>query len=315
MVFCIDNINEQLVKTTCKFDYLSDKVQHFDDLQITNFIISVTNSWASVPVEGFIPPSRDGHSAVVWKDSMLIFGGFEEDNQRFSQEVFMFDFLTKKWKEIKTEGIPPSHRDFHAACMLGDRMYVFGGRSDERGQFHSSSDFYDNAIHILDMKELKWTKPVVKNAPPGRRSNTLWSYQGLVYMFGGFESKNNRHFSDLHCYNPENNTWNQLKAAGQSPVARRRQCTVMVGSKLFLFGGTKPDENPNKRNSLVDLGDLHVLDYENTLFSICVDKIVRSGLYNQYDYLFPECIKEEIQNMINPNNISRVSRTSNSTSG
>lgn len=79
-------------------------------------------------------------------------------------------------------------------------------------------------------------------------------------MFGGYESKNNRHFSDLHCFNPQYNTWTQLKPAGQNPpVARRRQCSVMVGSRLFLFGGTRPHQE--KRTTLVDLGDLHVLDY------------------------------------------------------
>src|SRR4051794_945714 len=125
-------------------------------------------------------------------------------------------------------------------------------------------------------------------------------------MFGGFESKNNRHFSDLYRFNPQDNAWTQLKPAGQSsPVPRRRQCSVMVGNRLFLFGGTRPHET--KRTALVDLGDLHVLDYDNTLFSICVDNIVRSGLYRQYAYLLPECINEEIEHMITPNTMSRVS--------
>jgi len=272
----------------------------------------VSNSWLCVEVDGgFIPPARDGHSAVIWEDKMIIFAGFEEDNQRFSQETFMFDFTQNKWSELKTQGTPPCHRDFHAATMLGDNMYVFGGRSDERGQYHSSVDYYDNAIYVLNMKTLTWSMPKVTNAPIGRRSNTLWAFAGRVYMFGGFESKNNRHFSDLYRFNPQDNTWTQLKPAGQtSPSARRRQCSLMVGNRLFLFGGTRPHET--KRTALVDLGDLHVLDYDNTLFSICVDNIVRSGVYRQYGYLIPECINEEIQHMITPNSMSRLSRTSNS---
>lgn len=134
---------------------------------------------------------------------------------------------------------------------------------------------------------------------------------GKVFLFGGYESKHNRHFGDLHCFNPQDNTWVQLKPAGVNhPVPRRRQCSVMVGSRLFLFGGTRPSET--KRTSLVDLGDLHVLDYENTLFSICVENLVSSSFYRQYKHLIPECIQEEIQHMTTPNTMSRVSRTSNS---
>jgi N-acetylneuraminic acid mutarotase len=207
---------------------------------------------------------------------MIVFGGFEEENQRFSQETFAFDFTTRKWSEFKTEGTPPQHRDFHAACMVDNKMFVFGGkhlrglnlnpfftgRCDERGQFHSSIDFYDNAIHFLDLTTLTWTTPLVKNTPPpGRRSNTLWSYAGRVFMFGGYESKNSRHFSDLYRFDPQERTWTKLKPAGQNPAARRRQCSVMVGNRLFLFGGTRPHET--RRNMLVDLGDLNVLDYGN----------------------------------------------------
>ncbi|KAI6189582.1 hypothetical protein M3Y97_00024000 [Aphelenchoides bicaudatus] len=270
-----------------------------------------SNTWSSIEVEGFIPPARDGHSAVVYGSLMIVFGGFEEENQRFSQETYAFDFSTHKWTELKCSGTLPQHRDFHAATMLGDKMYVFGGRSDERGQFHSSIDYYDNAMHVLDLKTLAWSTPKVTNSPLGRRSNTLWSFTGKVYMFGGFESQNNKHFADLHCFNPQDNSWVQLKPAGSTcPVPRRRQCSVMVGTKLFLFGGTKPHET--KRNSLVDLGDLHILDYENTLFSICVESVVRTGLYRRFNALIPECIQEDIENSITPNILSRVSRTSNS---
>jgi hypothetical protein len=59
---------------------------------------------------------------------MIIFGGFEEENQRFSQETYAFDFTTRKWAEWKCKGTPPQNRDFHAATVLGDKMFVFGGR-------------------------------------------------------------------------------------------------------------------------------------------------------------------------------------------
>lgn len=61
------------------------------------------NKWSIIEVQGPNPPSRDGHTAVVWNDRMYVFGGFEEETQRFSQETYYFDFLTKTWAQVVTE--------------------------------------------------------------------------------------------------------------------------------------------------------------------------------------------------------------------
>lgn len=77
-------------------------------------------------MEGFIPASRDGHSAVVYENWMIVFGGFEEDNQRFSQETFAYDFITRKWTELIVHG--ESFRMISVVCfsmllMNGVRVY------------------------------------------------------------------------------------------------------------------------------------------------------------------------------------------------
>ncbi|KAI6213859.1 Kelch repeat type 2 and Kelch repeat type 1 domain containing protein [Aphelenchoides besseyi] len=264
-----------------------------------------TNTWSSIDVKGYIPPARDGHSCVVWGHKMIVFGGFEEDNQRFSSETYVFDFLTSQWTELKTEGVVPQYRDFHAACVLNDRMYVFGGRCDERGQWHSNVDYYDPFIHYLDLTTNTWYTPkqLEESSPPGRRSNTLWSYDEKIYMFGGYESKSDRHFNDLYCFDPKTSTWSLMKPAGEkAPSARRRQCSVVVDNRLFLFGGTRPHEK--RRGALIDLGDLYVLDYENKLSSICIDTLLRTKFYPKYAYLLPEHICQDIESMITPNELS-----------
>lgn len=99
------------------------------------------------------------------------------------------------------KGAVPLHRDFHTACVLDDgAMYVFGGRSDEHGQFHSNQDVYCDRLYRLDLKPKEadknngngggsvheWT--VVKtsgDAPVGRRSHSVWAYDGCMYVFGG----------------------------------------------------------------------------------------------------------------------------------
>jgi hypothetical protein len=70
-------------------------------MKITLYFL-VTNIWSVVETNGRCPPARDGHSACIIGDSMIIFGGFEEELQRFSQETFAFNFKTLRWTDLRT---------------------------------------------------------------------------------------------------------------------------------------------------------------------------------------------------------------------
>nr|CAD2186660.1 unnamed protein product [Meloidogyne enterolobii] len=59
-----------------------------------------TNLWSIVTTFGQCP-ARDGHTAIVWDDYMFIFGGYEEREQRFSQETYSFHFPTNTWSKLK----------------------------------------------------------------------------------------------------------------------------------------------------------------------------------------------------------------------
>lgn len=52
-------------------------------------------------------------------------------------------------------------------------MYVFGGRSDQLGQFHSSRDMYCDRLKVLDLETAQWQEPnVTGDRPSGRRSHS-----------------------------------------------------------------------------------------------------------------------------------------------
>jgi hypothetical protein len=47
--------------------------------------------WTLLASQGTIPSPRCAHTAVVYKDQMWVFGGFDNQRTAFS-ELFMFDF-------------------------------------------------------------------------------------------------------------------------------------------------------------------------------------------------------------------------------
>ena len=85
--------------------------------------------WEKPDVSGQVPGARDGHSAVVIRNQMFIFGGYEEEVGLFSQDVYSLNLNTLIWSFIPASGAAPSFRDFHTATVYLDRfMFIFGGR-------------------------------------------------------------------------------------------------------------------------------------------------------------------------------------------
>ena len=52
-------------------------------------------------------------------------GGY--DGQHYFNDTWSFDISTRKWTELQCTGSIPSPRAGHAAVLVDDVMYVFGG--------------------------------------------------------------------------------------------------------------------------------------------------------------------------------------------
>jgi len=194
-----------------------------------------SKTWARPEIKGQPPGARDGHSACVIRNSMLIFGGYEEDEDRFSNEIHSFCFLTMTWTSVSVLGDPASWRDFHSASAVGDRyMIVFGGRSDYGAPFHTNHEFYCRRVHVFDSDTKRWSQPqTLGEGPTGRRSHSAFVHNDLVYIFGGYNGNDDKHFADLWCLDPLTFNWTKLNPRGGVPSPRRdlgRRVTRMVGS-------------------------------------------------------------------------------------
>ncbi|XP_049939658.1 kelch domain-containing protein 3 isoform X1 [Schistocerca serialis cubense] len=272
-------------------------------------------TWSSPKVSGMIPAARDGHSACVINNQMFVFGGFEEQMDRFSQDVYALDLRTMVWRYIITQGDPPSYRDFHSANAIDDRMYIFGGRGDVYGPYHSQEELYSNSIMYLDTATGVWHQPrTTGDIPLGRRSHSAFVYKNSLYVFGGYNGLCDEHFNDLYQFSPVTNTWTLMQTLGKPPSRRRRQSCLVVGDRVFLFGGTSPYQgqmsyqviedlyNEGIDSKLMDHNDMHILDFAPSLRTLCAMIVIN----NQLDYSsLPEELRWELRVMVTPNSISR----------
>lgn len=273
---------------------------------------SSTHSWFKPTVLGTIPNARDGHSACVINNKMFVFGGYEEETDRFSNEIFCLDFSTFTWSlVVPCQGEPARWRDFHTATGVGNLMYIFGGRSDHGGNIYTNNEVYCNKLQIFDTLNRLWIEPETTGVLPiGRRSHSAFVYKGYLYIFGGYNGKHNYHFRDVLRFDPVHLHWSMVKVKGKGPCPRRRQCCCVIGPKVFLFGGTSPEHQNTSNNDsdLTDHSDLHVLDFAPTLKTLCQVAVIE---YKMDTTCLPQVLRWELAAMTTNNTISNA-RPSNS---
>jgi len=87
------------------------------------------NKWEKVSALGLdCPCPRAGHSAIVFGDSMVIFGGKDSEGNKLN-DIWIFNFSTYQWEciELSDNDLKPLPRSGHSACLYKDMMLIIGG--------------------------------------------------------------------------------------------------------------------------------------------------------------------------------------------
>lgn len=81
-------------------------------------------------------------------------------------------------------GKPARWRDFHSATGIGNKMYIFGGRGDRAGPYHTNNEIYCHKLQIFDTLTQTWHEPQVNGSIPcGRRSHSACMFELFVVNF------------------------------------------------------------------------------------------------------------------------------------
>ena len=96
-----------------------------------------TYAWTKIePVDGIVPPKRWGHTAVLYKDSIFIYGGFNSTgllNDVWEYQLGLVLPSTpllsegNRWSKKNPAGAPPIPSHYHQATEHEGQMFVFGG--------------------------------------------------------------------------------------------------------------------------------------------------------------------------------------------
>lgn len=112
--------------------------------------------------------------------------------------------MSNSWEWPKCTGAIPVPRAAHAAALVDNRVFVFGGRN---GKIRM------NDMYVLDMRTLEWEQILVddeKHPVKGRSWHSLTAISETVLaLFGGF-SIDNHPLNDCWLFNTVDYTWREV---------------------------------------------------------------------------------------------------------
>merc|ERR1712198_58485 len=207
-------------------------------------------NWEKVSFEDKQSPiNRSSHAISIIGNVLYVMGGENTARVPIDSAVYAIDISKQDlkdgsaaWRKIQIQENSPSPRIAHSQAVIGNRIYIFGGR---QGITMDESPLND--LHYFDTQTETWTEVAFKggNAPSARSFHQMVSVGSSLFVFGG--CGNAGRMSDLHEFDTNSLVWtehsNEYKAGddGSSETIKGRGGASLVaancGTKLFLVGG------------------------------------------------------------------------------
>lgn len=213
-----------------------------------------------LPTSELIPKTRSGHRMVADDSGDLYsFGGFNlqvpVDDTELShgpsdstqtncntlfQELWKFDWRTRRWRKLKTTGDIPDKLVSHCMCYWRRKIIIYGGTGLPYGRKSS------NRLTIYHIEQNRWEQ-IQPLSEPSCNPQELYGQacvcdqeRGELYVIGGTDGS--KYNLDVHKFNLYNKKWTPLyRSTGYDPGEpglRYRHEIALHNNKLFIFGGS-----------------------------------------------------------------------------
>jgi N-acetylneuraminic acid mutarotase len=223
----------------------ADQYHHYRDLWKFD---TTTLEWTEITARN--PPSaRSGHACVVWKNYMVIFGGFFEAlrETKWYNDIHIFNLQTEMWMDNVQPSRLTAKPEPRSACNIAlygtDKLIVHGGFSKlKAATANKSSESASSSASETKVHTDAWVlhlAPILQQKPP------TWER----WISSTKLSSNSQH--------QQNNA-----IARSTPNGRAGTSSVSYKDRMLTFGGVRDHEQHHHRVDSVFYSDLMVLDID-----------------------------------------------------
>ncbi|XP_064359618.1 multiple epidermal growth factor-like domains protein 8 isoform X1 [Dromaius novaehollandiae] len=207
------------------------------DLVVYNF---TTNLWARLELSPS-PAPRHSHVAVRWRDALVLSGGELADGA-LARDVWLFAPRLGRWQELEPPngtgaGARPPGLAAHAAAVVDDWLYVFGGRTAE--------DVFSSQLFRFDLETWRWEVVVPWGGKPptaAGHSMVFHAPSRALVVYGGHRPSTARfsmRVNTTDLFHVDLRHWTTLRArdAARGPRERAFHSATVIGDYMVVYGG------------------------------------------------------------------------------
>jgi hypothetical protein len=192
------------------------------------------------------PGARYGHTATLVEmhpPKILIWGGMVGDG------TFEFD--------APSGFSPDGVEEPSSPATDNSRKFMSWRRKGKQNNFIETTE---DSVYFLQLhsEHWKWSKPLVRGAksvkPPSRAEHSACKTStNEITIFGGWSDGP---LNDLWSFNFVDMEWKELSTSGIQPRPRFRHTAEVIGSKMYIFGGSETNDDIADGSKLLNV---HVL--------------------------------------------------------
>jgi len=197
-----------------------------------------TDTWQKG--SGLAPERRRAAAgAAEYQGKLYLVNGIQHGHSSGTTNLFdVYDPKTDSWSALPDA---PHIRDHCEASVVGDKLYVAGGRNTSYRDPNLVNNYFSQTVlevDCFDFKTGKWTTLAAK-LPLGTGGGSLVNLNGILYYMGGERataSEKNAPRKNTYYLNPlYPDKWIETDSLN---FARNGMCAAVLNNKIFAFGGS-----------------------------------------------------------------------------
>jgi N-acetylneuraminic acid mutarotase len=200
---------------------------------------------------------RAAAGAAEYHGKLYLAAGIQHGHSSGTNSMFdMYDPLTDRWTALPDA---PHIRDHCEAAVVGDKLYVAGGRNTSYHEAGNFMAFFSKTVlevDCYDFKTASWST-ISARLPLGTGGGSMVNLNGTLYYMGGERAtatESNAPRKNTFCYNPAMET--QWTETDSLKMARNGMSAAVLNNTIYVFGGAgggpggPPMPNPASGNSI-----------------------------------------------------------------
>ena len=199
-----------------------------------------------------------GSSINYFNGSLYVFGyslTYYYKQLDRGNDLYRYDLEGSYWELLYAKGDKPFGRIYHYSCVYNNELYIFFGFNNTSAELYTS-------IYKYNFAKNTWFL-LTENEEENISSGASVQVDNVFYFIFGRNSEGTK--NSITGFNLDEKKLSSIIVSNEwvNPIERKNHCSLIIGSKMYIFGGMLQREN----YKLSFFNDMWTFNLENKKWS------------------------------------------------